>query len=130
MTKNKRVFVKCVYLCFQGCSLWVSAVRQHLSSSQAWRATGRSDLLQCGPAQCFSRLQVHTHTHTYIHTYTLIHTLTHTNTHSHTHTHTHTHTLSLCVCNTYFTALSESQSERESPKALYALRFIDHTSHT
>lgn len=48
----------CIFV-FQGCSLWVSAVLQHLPLPATWRDAGRTHLLLSGPAQCFSWLQVH-----------------------------------------------------------------------
>lgn len=43
---------------FQGCSLWLPAVLQHLTCPATGRAAGRADLLLCSPTQCFSWLQV------------------------------------------------------------------------
>lgn len=50
--KCSRTFV------FQGRSLWIPAVFQHLPSPTAWRAAGRAHVLYSGPAQCLTRLQV------------------------------------------------------------------------
>lgn len=44
--------------CVQGCSLWLSAVLQHLSCSTTGRAAGRADFILCSPTQCLFGLQV------------------------------------------------------------------------
>ncbi len=39
---------------FQGCSLWLPAVLQHLTCPATGRAAGGADLFLSSPAQCFS----------------------------------------------------------------------------
>lgn len=49
-----------VALCvFQGCSLWLSVVLQHLTCSTARGAAGRTHVFLSGPTQRLSGLQVH-----------------------------------------------------------------------